>query len=346
MNASAQEPLRIGVLGPGWIADRRLLPALGKINGAYLWSVCGRDFDRTSDFARKHRARGRRPVQTKIARFLEDPELDAVLIATPDRLHFEQAMLALEHHKHVLVEKPLIDDPQQADLLIDAAKRAGKVLHAGYQLRHHRGHQAIFEHLQAQALGPLYQLRFHWTHPSSQDHRLWRKSATGANWGAMAALGTHCIDLAQYFLGLRSHAIVDVSKQVRRDLLDGPLDDEVFVRWLLEDRCQIELSLSFRYASPSRIEIFGQNGAIIAEDTLGGEGRGSIHWHERGPILYNRVDPYEAQIRAFFQDIQRGQDLEPLRERLRENAMLMWSVCPPIHIQHPPSTPSSPEAND
>ena len=67
-------------------------------------------------------------VTTDYQEVLNDPELDAVAIATPTSSHYNLAKLALEHGKHVLVEKPMTDNYQQAQELVDLAKAKGLTL--------------------------------------------------------------------------------------------------------------------------------------------------------------------------------------------------------------------------
>ena len=86
--------IRIGVIGPGRIADNYLAPAIGKVKGAVLWSVLSRDAGRARAFADKHGAKSPAPAFTDEDAFLADPKLDAVVVASPDRLHEPQTLAA------------------------------------------------------------------------------------------------------------------------------------------------------------------------------------------------------------------------------------------------------------
>lgn len=67
---------------------------------------------------------------------LADPEIDAVLVVGPNASHAPQALAALDHGKHVLIEKPMCMTLQEADTLEEAQARSGKVVQIGYMRRH------------------------------------------------------------------------------------------------------------------------------------------------------------------------------------------------------------------
>ena len=87
-------PTKIAILGTGGIADKQLTPALSIAKGGVLWSVLSRDLKRAREFAESHQARSPNPAHDDIDVLLADPELDAVIIATPDGLHAAQTLRA------------------------------------------------------------------------------------------------------------------------------------------------------------------------------------------------------------------------------------------------------------
>ena len=102
--------LNIAILGTGSIASGGHAPALLQSKHAQLWSVPSRDSARAQQFTKKFKAQSGSPVHTSLASLLADPELDAVIVATPDKLHSEQTVAAAKAGKHVLLEKPLATD--------------------------------------------------------------------------------------------------------------------------------------------------------------------------------------------------------------------------------------------
>src|SRR5262245_35062038 len=114
-------PLRWGVLGTGWIAGR-FTDALHGHTTQRMVAAASRDAERAAAFAREHaveRSHG------SYEALVGDPDVDVVYVATPHAMHLRDATLALEAGKHVLVEKPLALDGQQARRLVEAAKASG-----------------------------------------------------------------------------------------------------------------------------------------------------------------------------------------------------------------------------
>ena len=107
MTQDTVRPLRIAMIATGGIADKALAPAVTSASGAELWSVLSRDVGRARDFAKRHGAASPQPAYDDLDALLADPELDAVLIASPDGLHAEQCIAAASAGKHVLCEKPM-----------------------------------------------------------------------------------------------------------------------------------------------------------------------------------------------------------------------------------------------
>ena len=128
-------PLRIAMIGTGWIADDALAPAVAKAAGAVLWSVLSREEGRARDFAERHGAASPAPSHTDLDALLADPELDAVLIASPDGLHAEQCVAAARAGKHVLCEKPMATTAADAERMTAACRDAGVRLGIAYHMR-------------------------------------------------------------------------------------------------------------------------------------------------------------------------------------------------------------------
>jgi len=71
-------------------------------------------------------------MTTDVDEVINDPKIDAIVIATPVRTHFKLGMAALKADKHVWLEKPMTETTEQARLLVDEAERRGKVLHVDH----------------------------------------------------------------------------------------------------------------------------------------------------------------------------------------------------------------------
>jgi predicted dehydrogenase len=132
---SDEEPhITLGVIGCGRIAQAAHLPAIKKASGVRLVAVS----DPSPILSKGVGAQYRVDSFTDTAALL-DLDLDAVLIATPDRLHLPLGLAAIASGKHVLMEKPLASNSTEAQQLADAAANAGVKLQTGSMKRHDPG---------------------------------------------------------------------------------------------------------------------------------------------------------------------------------------------------------------
>jgi predicted dehydrogenase len=126
-------PVRWGLVGCGDISEKRVAPALRDVTGSRLVAVARAQAQKAADFAARHGASRSYADWRELVR---DEELDAVYVATPVRLHAEQAVAAAEAGKHVLCEKPMALDPASCERMIGAARAHGVRLGVAYY-RHH-----------------------------------------------------------------------------------------------------------------------------------------------------------------------------------------------------------------
>ena len=121
---SANKPLHWGLIGPGGIAEK-FAQALAVVPDSQLFAVAGRNKNRAEAFARSY---GASISYDDYHAMLENPQVDAVYIATPHRYHFEMARDALLAGKPVLCEKPLCVNVAETKALIDLSRSTGVFL--------------------------------------------------------------------------------------------------------------------------------------------------------------------------------------------------------------------------
>ena len=119
-DASEAPPLRWGVIGPGWIAER-FIGSIRRHTRQQVLAVASRDLVRSTAFASKHGIE--RPIR-QYQNLLADPDVDVVYIATPHNAHYPCAQMSLQAGKHTLVEKPIaLNATPAAELTRLAAER-------------------------------------------------------------------------------------------------------------------------------------------------------------------------------------------------------------------------------
>jgi predicted dehydrogenase len=146
---------------------------------------------------------------------LAAPEVEAVIVATPAREHFRQAMAVIEAGKHVLVEKPLALEVAEAEALVAAAEQRGVVLAVGHLMLYHPAFLQLAELYRSGELGELYYLyatRVNLGRLRSDENALW-------------SLGPHDLAMADFLLG----GAMPLSVSARgRCYLQAGIEDVVF----------------------------------------------------------------------------------------------------------------------
>ncbi len=189
--------IRIGIIGAGGITVYGHLPALSRMQEVDIAAICDLQKERAARLAEEYgieRAYARaRPV-------LQDPALDAVLIATPNAQHAPLALEALRQGKHVFCEKPPAMNAAQAAAMLAAARRMKKALLYGFNQRYTQQSQVLKQMLRRKKLGQLYCLRAGWLR-----RRLipglggWFTTKRLSGGGALIDIGVHVLDLALWF---------------------------------------------------------------------------------------------------------------------------------------------------
>ena len=131
---SAPRPgrIRLGVIGAGGFFRAVHLPILAKHEGFELRAIASRTGLPLRDLALRHNVPS---VTTDSAEILENPEIDAVLIATRHDLHAPLAMRALRAGKHVFVEKPMGLTTAECEQIVEAVRQSGLLLSVGFNRR-------------------------------------------------------------------------------------------------------------------------------------------------------------------------------------------------------------------
>jgi predicted dehydrogenase len=188
--------MRVGIIGFGGAGQAH----------AFYWScVAGcriaKIFDPKPLAAGRAAERGLSPIYTDdLERFW--PDLDAVVVCTPDATHAEYILGALAHRLHVLVEKPLCDSVEGLRAIRRAAAAApGQVVAVVHQMRFVPLHQRVKSMVEAGELGPLSYLEGYYVHDLTSrayDNDRWRETDNAT---PLVYSGCHFVDLLRWFAG-------------------------------------------------------------------------------------------------------------------------------------------------
>ena len=193
MSAAAVKP-RLGFLGVGWIGRHRL-EAVAGTGIAEIAAVA----DAVPELAASVVESLPGAVRMSSLGELLAAELDGLVIATPSALHAEQAVAALEQGVAVFCQKPLARNAAETRRVIEAARRADRLLGVDMSYRHTAAMRAVRELVRTGRLGDVYaaELVFHNAYGPDKPW-FYERSLSGG--GCVMDLGIHLVDLALWVL--------------------------------------------------------------------------------------------------------------------------------------------------
>ena len=193
-----------GIIGCGDVTENKSGPAFNKVPDSSLIAVMRRDGEKAKDYARRH---GVPKWYDNAQQLINDPDINAIYIATPPSSHEEYAIAAINAGKPVYVEKPMTTDYASAQRIAAAAKEKNIKL----TIAHYRRQQPFFKHvkqlLSEKAIGDIRLARLELYKPPltpqqlSSTGNLWRTNPAIAGGGLFHDLAPHQIDLMYYFFG-------------------------------------------------------------------------------------------------------------------------------------------------
>lgn len=309
--------LKIGVIGLGGIAGAHIAGILASPD-AEIWSICDANKEALAKRGEELNIPAARRYESYL-RLLDDPELDAVTIATPNQSHFAIAREAIRQRKPFALEKPVSLDTREAAELRDAIAAAPLPHMVCFSYRYKKAVRYAKSLLSQGRLGVIKHVYSQYLQGWGLDEHIplvWRFRKDLAGSGALGDLGSHILDLQRLLVGNVERAIADADTIVKeRALLDGEGKGEVDV----DDFCHVLARLSggvsatmaisrFAYGRGNyqRMEIYGSAGALIydleEEDAL------YVRFDEDGDKDFRKVDipdSYQAgQMQSFINLVQ------------------------------------------
>jgi predicted dehydrogenase len=339
----------LGKMGLSHLAILRAHPALEVVAGcdssAYLTDIlskysglkCHADFDR----------------------MLDEEKLDALVVATPSKLHATMVEAALKRGLHVFCEKPFVLDVADGQRLVAMAEAKGLVNQVGYHFRFVGAFKEAARLVKAGVLGAVHHVRIEAFGPVVLRPKgaTWR-SAKSEGGGALYDYACHAIDLVNFVVG----APAAVDGVVRRGIFSRDVDDEVYCTLRYADGASGQLSVnwsdeSFRKMS-TKISVWGTHGRITADRQ-----ECQIFLRELHPALpdaskgwtvryttdlteevwyYLRGEEYSAQIDYFAESIVKGrtQGENTFRSALEADRIVSMITGQSVGNPPPPGAPA------
>ncbi len=302
-----------GVIGTSWITGS-FIDATRKVEGLNLTSVYSRTKDKADEFALKY---GAKETYTNLLEMAMTEKIDAVYIASPNSLHYEQSKLFLQNKKHVICEKPVALNGEMVQELIKIAKENNVIFMEALKGIHLPQHELLQETMKK--IGRITAAKFDFCQLSSKYPAL--KNGEVPNifnpefkTGCVMDIGIYCIYPALHLFGKYNQISAHALKHTNGiDLCGGSVlcyDDKV-------------VTLTYSKVGNGRgvSEIIGDNGTITIERLSDLEGITLHHTDGTKEVIYTTDDSthsmqFEAQ--SFYNYITNFADYENQYNELGE----------------------------
>ncbi|MGB9821285.1 MAG: Gfo/Idh/MocA family protein [Pseudothermotoga sp.] len=269
------EKIRLGIIGAGKISEVLHIPNAHLSEYVQLVAISDKSEERLDFFKRKLKDE-KIHFYTEYSELLEKENVDAVVVALPNFLHAKASLDALKMGKHVLVEKPMATNSEQALQMVQMAKQKGKILMTNHSQRFFPHHQRAKEIIESGMIGEVRLVKTMFGHSGPENwspNAAWFFQKDSAMFGALGDLGVHKVDLIRYLTGLE---IVECTAMV------GTLEKDASV----EDVASAVLRLS--------------NGGFATLDanwiTKGLEENYFVIYGEKGTLKIGQTDPSKIDI--------------------------------------------------
>ena len=246
--------INAAIVGLGRWGQNLVNSIQGKSDKIRVVAGATRTVSKAADYAKQHGF----PLYDSYEKVLADPQIDAIIVATPHTQRVEIISAAAQAGKHVFTEKPLALNKQDGDAIINACAKHKVTLAVGFNWRFQPALQEIKRMLADGRLGKLLHIEGNFCGPSvyrfGPDH--WRLNPEEGPAGGMTGRGVHVVDAMLYLSG----QIDTVFAQSYRRVLDYGIDDTTSMLFRFRNGATGYLGTFIATAETWRMQVFGAKG--------------------------------------------------------------------------------------
>jgi 1,5-anhydro-D-fructose reductase (1,5-anhydro-D-mannitol-forming) len=305
-NSKNTKTIRWGIIGCGNVTEVKSGPAYQKTEGFTIEAVMRRDAVKAADYAKRH---GINKYYTDADALINDPEIDAIYIATPPDTHKYYGIKVAEAGKPCCIEKPLAPNYQDCLAIYEAFNNKNLPLFVAYYRRSLPRFEQLKKWIDTGAIGTVRHIRWHLSKPAnpldlSGDYN-WRTDAEIATGGYFDDLASHGLDLFIHLLGNIKEA--SGISQNQQGLYSAK--DAATACWLHESGITGTGSWNFGcHEREDKVEIFGSKGKI------------TFSVFDNDPLLLSNEEGQTALTIAHPENIQLYH-VQNMREQLLGNSV-------------------------
>ena len=290
--------VNFGILGFGVHAAKRLMPGFELATRCRVTALSRRDLRQAQESARQYDI----PLAFDSAEDLcRSPQVDAVLVATPNAWHRHDVLLAITCGKPVLCEKPMAINADECRQMVEAARKANILLGVAQVFRFEESTARLRERIAAGQIGTPIFARSEFSFPAGSGHpRKWLNNRSVAGGGPIADVGVHCVDALPYIL---QDEVLRVSATGTSDASSGDVEAAAILALQFSRGTLGAVMVSFRAEYRTPMELVGATGVLFADDALNVEHPIVLQLRREGAIAETETVSnqlaYARQVDAF-----------------------------------------------
>ncbi|MGZ4357201.1 MAG: Gfo/Idh/MocA family protein [Gaiellaceae bacterium] len=250
---------RAAIVGLGWWGKTLVESAAGSEAIRFVAGTSRTLSPETQSFADEHDLRLAESYEVLLA----DPEVDAVVLATPHSMHTRQVVAAAVAGKHVFCEKPFALTKTDAETAVEATRKAGVALGLGYNRRFHPEMTKLRERIRSGELGTILHVEATMTFPNalSLQPDAWRANPEETPAGGLTPMGVHAVDGMIDICGPIDH----VYCQSFRRVVEIDCDDTTSMLFRMKDGMSGYLGTITATGPGFSFQVFGSTGSVRLE---------------------------------------------------------------------------------
>ena len=303
-----------GIIAAGGIARRRTLPAMKDVPNAVITGIMDKNQKVLDEISEEYKITD---TYTEEQELLNNPQIEAVYVASPVCFHKKQALEVLHAGKSLLLEKPLAMNEEDAREIVQTALKKEQTAGVAMVMKHHPAHRKMKKLIESGVIGDIVSCRaqLNCWFPDMEGN--WRQKKATAGGGALVDMGTHCIDILKYLLDDHVEWVFgDIGTRTFSYEVDDSADCILHMK--KGATCYIDVHFNIPDEAAKGIK-----GSLLASGTIGQDGQGEVYLNqcategydsnqkrkENGlgqKVDYERENIYGRQIEEFSKAIEEG----------------------------------------
>ena len=300
------EKLGVALVGLGSLSTNQIAPALQKTKRCKLAGIVSGTASKREDWAKKYDLASEHIYTYEtFDKIADDDAIDIVYVVLPNGMHCEYTIRAAKAGKHVFCEKPMAISSVECRRMIDACKKAERLLGIGYRCQFEPHHLKCIELAQSKEFGEIKEIVAGFGFKIG-DPKQWRLNKKLAGGGPLMDVGIYAIQACRYLTGLEPELITAV--ETKTDPVKFAEVEETLSFTMKMGDVNCSLNTSYAFNGINNFHAYCDKGNFGLEPAYSYKGiKGKT---SKGPIEFGQVDHFAAELDHFAECVSEGSELK------------------------------------